>query len=804
MSVAVHGAKEQPRIVSSEPARRWQDGLIGGNGATGIMVLGDPADETIIVNHEKCWVQMAAETRQVANLRKTMKQARRLAAEHKFGEAETLIDTTFREWNQARYPNHPLERGKRISSDRPHPAFHLRWETAVSGQLWDYTREMVLETGEIHVRWMDDRGGWTRRIFVSRPDDVIAWQMRPPQGADLTGTLCVTEAPGKGDGDVGKVTIDHRGNELYFYSAYGRDGGRSEPEGYHALGRIVCRGGSARAEDGRVRVELAEEVLVLVRVLYLDRASAAHRDALRDAVSKLPSDYDGLLARHADVHGTMFGRVRLDLGGGRARGRTTEEILVEAAENGVTPALLELLHDVGRYALISSSGDLPPALMGIWGNTWQPPWNGRYTFDSNLNLAVSAGNTGNMPEAMDSFYRFIESLYRDWEISATRLHGCRGYMSEIAQGWRHGKNMHGWVGLTGCAGWLSTYFYEHYLCTGDRAFLRNRVVPLLKNIALFYTDFLEGMEDENGRYLFYPSVSPENKPSKMPGGSCTSISPNATSEIAICKSVLRNLIDACQELGIESESIPTWEGMLKKMPDYRINDDGALAEWSYPGIEDNYNHRHGSHFFDVYPGLAIDPYTTPRLYKAAQRALELKVKAGMGNKAAHGLVHNAFFAARFKDPEMLWFLLDFLARNRYLNTSLISSHNPNLRIYNLDATLSLPAILMEMLAYSKPGVLELLPALPARQLARGSIEGMLARGGITIEKLTWNMPAGEIKLQVRSKDDQTIALGAPRPIAKSTLLQGQARVDPSKRGPAWRDVALRGGESTTLSLELGK
>lgn len=307
--------------------------------------------------------------------------------------------------------------------------------------------------------------------------------------------------------------------------------------------------------------------------------------------------------------------------------------------------------------------------------------------------------------------------------------------------------------MTGCAGWLSTYFYEHYLCTGDKQFLRNRVVPLLKNIALFYTDFLEGMEDESGHYLFYPSVSPENRPSKM--------------------------------------------------PDYRINDDGALAEWSYPGIEDNYDHRHGSHLFDVYPGLAIDPYAMPRLYEAAQRALELKVKAGMGNKSAHGLMHNALFAARFKDPDMLWFLLDFFARNRYLNRSLISSHNPDLRIYNLDATLSLPAILMEMLAYSKPGVLDLLPALPAVQLAKGSIEGMLARGVITIERLAWwNMPAGEIELQVRSRENQTIALGAPCPIAKIAVLQGKVRVELSRRGPAWRDVALLGGESVKLLLEL--
>ena len=95
---------------------------------------------------------------------------------------------------------------------------------------------------------------------------------------------------------------------------------------------------------------------------------------------------------------------------------------------------------------------------------------------------------------------------------------------------------------------------------------------------------------------------------------------------------------------MEGEAIPRWKEMLEKLPEYRINDDGALAEWSFPGIEDNYNHRHGSHFYGLYPGLEIDPYETPELSQAALRALELKIAAGMGNKSAHGLMHNAFFA----------------------------------------------------------------------------------------------------------------------------------------------------------------
>jgi hypothetical protein len=44
------------RVISRAPALRWEDALVSGNGSTGIMVLGRPLDELMVVNHEKLWV----------------------------------------------------------------------------------------------------------------------------------------------------------------------------------------------------------------------------------------------------------------------------------------------------------------------------------------------------------------------------------------------------------------------------------------------------------------------------------------------------------------------------------------------------------------------------------------------------------------------------------------------------------------------------------------------------------------------------------------------------------------------------
>jgi hypothetical protein len=662
---------------------------------------------------------------------------------------------------------------------------------------------MVLDTGEIVVRWANGNGAYERRVFVSRPHDVIVLRMRKPARAALDAMLWLAEAPGKVPGDIGSVAIEHRADEMYFRSAYARKGGQPDAEGYHALGRVICRGGLAESVYGQgIRITGADELLVILRLEYLDAVGQADVAALRGALAELPADYDELLAPHAAVHGEMFRRVRLDLGGGCGAGRTAEEILETADHDGPTPELLELLHAVGRYALICSSGEMPPTLMGIWGDTWTAPWDGRYTFDSNLNLAIAAGSQGNLPEAMASYFQFIERIARDWPRNAERLFGCRGYVSELTQGYRDGLTMWGSYPWTGGAGWLASYFHDHYLYTGDEDFLRYRVVPLLEQVAIFYEDFLAGTEDADGRCVFYPCISPENTPSNLPAGGRADIVPNATSEIAICRQVLTSLIAACRRLGIEEGAIPRWEALLAKLPDYRINADGALAEWCYDGIEDNYNHRHNSHLYGVYPALEIGPRKTPELFRAAEVAIQKRLEAGRGDRSAHGLMHLAFFGARLKDAGLLWEMLDELARSRFLNRSLIGSHNPDLRIYNLDATLALPGVLMEMLVHSEPGLVHLLPALPAEHLLTGRIEGVLARGGITVDSLAWDMPHGELTVALTSATAQTIALHGPRPIRTLSLLRGSGKVkEPTTPEAAWQ-LHLPAGETVELQAAL--
>jgi len=746
------------RVISRQPPLRWEDAMISGNGSTGIMVMGLPLDDCVIVNHEKFWTVGNDYLPRTPHLREAWDEAKKIALKGRYLDADIFIVEEARKSFRRMYGEQATDSRPRY--DRTHPGFHLNVSMESNGAPLEYRRETNLETGEISVFWTDNRGNWVRRIFVSRTHNVIAMELTAPAGSLINAKLRLAEAPGKLAGDIGSVRIEHGEAEMYFHAAYGRTMGKKKPEGYHALARVVVSGGRTGAvENERLEIVGAKRAFVLMRLEYLDDAAAADRAALRLALSKLPGEYGELLMPHSIVHGEMFRRVTLDLGGHPENISSSEALLAQVSRGDSLPEFFELMHAVGRYALIcGGTGELAPTLMGIWGNEWNPPWDGRYTFDANLNLAISAASQGNLPEAIDTYTSFLERYVEHWRENAKGLYGCRGVVTDLCQGWRHGAVLMATYPWTGGAGWLAHYLYDHYLFTQDREFLASHVVPLLRDVADFYEDFLRKYPEKNGRLVFYPLISPENEPVMIPADQTTNVVPNATCEIAICREALTSLIAACRELDIEKDNIPRWESLLAKLPDYIINQDGALAEWAYPGLGDNYNHRHSSHLYGIYPSLEISPERTPRLFEAARVALEKRLEAGLGGDSAHGLMHISFVAARLKNADLMRRMLTDFAKLPFVNTSFITCHNPGPRIYNLDTTFCMPAVLMEMLVYSEPGLIELLPALPQDKFGRGTLRGVLARGGVTVEELHWNKTLGNVFVTLRSGRTQSLVL----------------------------------------------
>ncbi len=767
-------------MSSLAPAEKWEDALVSGNGKMGVLVFARPLRERLIFNHEKFNYPQFAEPKPVPDISGALGEIRRLMLAGKYEEAFAYSIKAAREDGF----------GDIVWTDPYHPACAVEIEIPAGGQIRDYLRMTNFTTGEATVVWNDNRGRWRRRLFVSRPDNVVVHRIEAPPGKKLDCTFTIDEK-------LPEVPDDVSFRKNFSRGWFGLDGKYPEGRmhhGFEMLTRVVPDGGRVKAGENNLRITDANEILLLTRLVRYETGQEAEASKLKTDLAQIPADYDVLLKRHARIHGEIFNRVELDLGGEDCA-RSVEELLKDKPEDGVNAALLEKMFDMGRYVYLSSSGDWPPRLVGLWTGTWRPNWRGDFTLDANVNLAVSSGNIGNMPEAMEAYFNLIEGIADDWKVNARKLYGCCGVLSGMRTDGDHNLHTHfrsrGFCGHFWTAGaeWLILPFYEHYLVTGDREFLRKRALPLMKQVVLFYEDFLT-VTDEDGNYVFVPSYSPENRPANT--GCAATI--NATMDIAVAKEAITNLIAACEDLGVEKESIPRLRAMLQKIPPYRINQDGALAEWAWEGLKDRYNHRHLSHLYPLWPGHEINPDHTPKIFDAARRAAELR---GQGNRSAHGLMHMALAATRLKDHRIVMRNLKQILEGRYIYTSMVTSHNPD-RIYNVDSSCSLPAVVMEMLVYSRPSVIELLPALP-EQLPAGRIGGVCCRTQAIVENLSWNLEKGTAEVTLKSKTDQNVTLILRRGIESVRAPDG-VEVSPSGLGRIARRVSLPAEKSVTLKI----
>ena len=142
-----------------------------------------------------------------------------------------------------------------------------------------------------------------------------------------------------------------------------------------------------------------------------------------------------------------------------------------------------------------------------------------------------------------------------------------------------------------------------------------------------------------------------------------------------------------------------------------------------------------------------------------------------------------------------------LLEQGFVGTTLLCPHDPYANMRIADAQGGIPAIMMEMLAYSRPGEIEVLPALPP-SLIKGSINGMLLRTCARLDKLAWDMEARTVDLTVTSLKDQDITLIARYGIKKISAPTHILSAKP-RQGSATCKLRVPEGKPVNIHLELG-
>ena len=775
-------------FVSSEPADSWEHGLLSGNGSIGASVLGRPLDEVVVFSHKRMFVPERSPLLPPPTGERLF-EIRRLIDRGLYEQA-TQLATDVGEQKEFLYPD-PLM-----------PAFDLRVRMTAEKFVGDYMRSTDFQTGETAVRWADARGAYERRLFVSRPDGVAVMRITGPGPGAVTCRLeLAAREPGHArfKANVNKVTIaadpPHLTYRNSFVNAY-----PGSIHGLEGVARVVAKNGRVAAEGRAIAVTGADEVLVLVDISLLDDLDPPRLDQAKARLARLPDDYPGLLQRHAKVHGGLFSRMRLDLGGGADHALTSEALMAKTSDAEPSRALIEKEFDAGRYNIISSTSDLPPTLQGVWAGTYDPPWASDFTHNGNVPSSIASLLMGNTPELMLAYTSYMEWLVPYLEINARRIFNARGIVlpsRSTTTGYNNAFNPR-FAGAYWVAGapWAAHFFYDYYLYTGDRAFLAGHALPFMEKAAAFFEDYL--YEGPDGKYVFSPTQSPENTPRNSNSQSTL----NATMDVAAAKELLESTIAASRELGVNGAKIPVWEKMLARMPEYAVNEDGAIKEWLSPKFEDNYNHRHSSQLYPLFDGMPKEIQASPRLQAAFRKVIELKLDRHwtnwekQGGFMSFGLVQLGQAATSLGDAELAYRCLVPLV-NRYWLNNLASTHNYR-SLFNTDISGGMPAVLIKMLVASDPGVVRLLPALPAAWPS-GTIEGVLCRGQVEIKRLRWD--GKSIQAVLRSGKRQEIALVAPGPIQALTVRAGEgALVKPD--GAASRRVSLPAGTEVAIDVTL--
>jgi hypothetical protein len=737
-------------ITCSLPATEQHHALMTGSGAMVLSSRGEPFNETITFMREGYIAPQWKTPPAAPKIAEYLPMIRKLIREGRYQKAAELADT-----GAAQNGCPPT-----LNPAPSHPALVLSiLQDGEKAQ--NYLHTLNMRTSVISTRWTIEGKLYQRDMFCSRRDNAAFIRLKCPvenSRIEIRGSFPDhryergqyggNDVPGGRKGNFDSVAIAPAVTIAHTPGGILLDGVYSYEKGSFASavrvwipsdGRITC------GEDSLI-ITGAGKILLFIS----SEKNSDNAEHLLNKLEKLPPDFNALLNRHTDIHMPIFDRLSVDLGGDENDYllSTTELKHKQFLSKEIVPAYMEAMTDMGRFFLLNECGEFPP----IHGHV-----------NVNINHQISGGNIGRMPELMESFFKWIEWQLPDARENAKNILGARGIfiachpdtesgkLNHFNEYWPH----HYWISSTG---WCLNPFLEHYYCTGDEDFLKNRTLPLYKETALLYEDFLTEY-DANGKLMFLPSYSPENFPANVPVMAVI----NAVMDISVCREVLTVLLTLGKKYGVgTAEDYSRWEKILRELPEYLTGRYGELKEWAWKDFEERYDHRHVSQLYGAYPGDEFQPELDKGLYQAAFISNRMRA---LGNESCHGIMHRAQAAARLKDPWLVQKMLRFVLESGYVNDGFTTAHNPYLKHIFPDGQGALPTVLLESLCYSRPGFIEPLPALPEGSFSHGKLCGMSLRSFVFLDEMCWDLAKGVITLTITPLQSQKIMLCYRRGIA---------------------------------------
>ncbi len=361
------------------------------------------------------------------------------------------------------------------------------------------------------------------------------------------------------------------------------------------------------------------------------------------------------------------------------------------------------------------------ALCGLWLQEGAMPFcRGDYTIDLNVQQAYWPVYTSNRLELGYSLYRDFSSLLPRFRRNCREYYGIDGICASGALGFDGAWTMQagsgsnpGWAPmvcmLPSMLAWISHNFWLHYKYSGDRDFLREKALPMIKESWQVYNYVLEPKED--GMLHLPVCFSPEY-------GECTpEVWQKDTSfDAALIRFLCLALLESSQVLNIDDPDTARYKEILEKLYDYPGGDEFWIAE----GVPLGHSHRHPTQLMAVHPLDVATIEDSPEIRLRIEKSLRTIWRKGTGEWCGHAFSQAALLAARTDHAEMAWNMLQqyfcLLGPNsmvKHLDVrkfGISALTEPELT--HVDAGFGVATAIMEMLLQSWHGIIRVFPATP--------------------------------------------------------------------------------------------
>jgi hypothetical protein len=421
-----------------------------------------------------------------------------------------------------------------------------------------------------------------------------------------------------------------------------------------------------------------------------------------------------------------------------------------------------------KFGSTSRKGAPPISLQAIWtaDNGRIPPWKGDYHHDLNTQLSYWPSYSGNHLDEGIAYLDHLDENKANYKRFTKLYFGVEG-IAVPGVTTLDGTEMGGWIQYSlspTVSSWLSHHYYMQWRYGMDRAFLKNRAYPWIKDVAVFLEQITT--LDKNGFRKLPISSSPEINDNSLSAW----FSENTNYDLSLMKFNFGAAKELATELELNNEA-SHWDSILHQFSDFSLSENHELK--FAPSLSYGVSHRHFSHLMAIHPLGLIKWENGEKEREIIRNTISLLDNIGPDYWCGYSYAWESNIKARAKDGEgaakaLQIFANAFCSTNGFhLNGDQTKSGLSKFqyRPFTLEGNFAFAAGLQEMLLQSHAGYIDVMPAVPA-SWKNISFKQLRAEGAFLIDASKKDGKIATIKIKSEKEGTTSIKLPASQTTKK--------------------------------------